>query len=112
MRPDHLLVQDALDAVVEVIDTTPATRAEFDAEKLVRSRHLQIVGEACWRISQQLKDQHPQIPWRQIAGMRHVLVHDYFQVNWDRVYDTARNHVPLLEPQLRSVLASLPPAAP
>ena len=113
MRPDNLLVQDALDAIAEVIDTTPATRIEFDANKLVRShvlRNIQIIGEACWRMSQPLKDSHPQVPWRQIAGMRHVLVHDYFQVNWDRVYHTARNHVPLLKPQLDAVLASLPGA--
>jgi uncharacterized protein with HEPN domain len=115
VREDRLLVQDVLDAVTEVIDTTPSNRADFDANKLVQShvlRHIQIIGEACWRISQPVKDQHPQVPWRLIAGMRHVLVHDYFQVNWDRVYDTARNHVPMLKGQLDAVLASLPPTSP
>jgi uncharacterized protein with HEPN domain len=115
VRSDRLLVQDALDAVGEVMDTTPPTRQAFDQNKLVRShvlRNIQIIGEACWRMSQTLKDQHPQVPWRQIAGMRHVLVHDYFQVNWDRVYDTAVKHVPLLKPQLDAVLEALPPATP
>jgi uncharacterized protein with HEPN domain len=56
-----------------------------------------------------VKDQHPHVPWKQIAGMRHVLVHDYFEVNWARVYETARNRVPVLKPQIEAILASLPP---
>jgi uncharacterized protein with HEPN domain len=74
-------------------------------------RHIQIIGEASWRITQDVKDQHPEVPWKRIAGMRHVLVHDYFEVNWVRVYETARNHVPALKPQIETILASLPPDA-
>jgi len=77
VRPDKLLLQDILDSITEVLDTTPATQAEFDANKLIGTyilRHIQIIGEASWRLSQPIKNQHPQVPWRQIAGMRHVLV--------------------------------------
>lgn len=111
MRPDKLLLQDVLESIAEVLDTTPSTQAQFDANKLIGShvlRHIQIIGEACWRLFQTLKDQHPSIPWKQIAGMRHVLVHDYFEVNWKRVYETARDHVPVLKPQVEAILASLP----
>ena len=47
------------------------------------------------------------MPWKLISGIRHVLVHDYFEVNWDRVYDTARNHVTALAPRVEAILASL-----
>ena len=112
MRTDRLLLEDMLEAIDEVLDTTPPTRAAFDADKLVRShvlRHIQIIGEAAWRVSARVKERHPEIPWKLIAGMRHVLVHDYFEVNWERVYQTARDHVPPLKPRIQAVLAALPP---
>lgn len=111
MRTDRLLLQDILDSIAEVIEATPATDAEFKASKYVQShvlRHIQIIGEACWRLSATIKDQHPAVPWKKIAGMRHVLVHDYFEVNWTRVYQTARDHVPPLKPRIDSILGSLP----
>lgn len=112
MRPDRLLLQDMLESIREVIETTPSSRADYDADKFVRShllRHIQIIGEAAWHISPLVKARHPQVPWRPIAGMRHVLVHDYFEVNWARVYDTARDHIPALEPQIEQILSIVPP---
>ena len=87
MRTDRLLLQDILDLIAEVVDAAPPTEAEFNACKFVQShvlRHIQIIGEAAWRLSGAVKDQDTAIPWKKIAGMRHVLVHDYFEVNWTR----------------------------
>ncbi len=84
-RANRLLLQDILDSIAEVLDTSPATQEEFEANKLVQShvlRHIQIIGEAAWRLATPLKDSHPEIPWKRIEGIRHVLVHDYFKVNW------------------------------
>jgi uncharacterized protein with HEPN domain len=111
MRPTRLLLQDILDSITEIVDHTPSVQRDFDADKLVQShvlRHLQIIGEAAWRLPNELKDRHPEIPWRQMAGMRHVLVHDYFEVNWGRVYQTAREDIPALELPITAILNSLP----
>jgi uncharacterized protein with HEPN domain len=110
VRSDRILLQDILESIAEVVENTPKSETDFDANKFVRShllRHIQIIGEASWRVSQAVKDAHTEVPWRQIAGMRHVLVHDYFQVNWSRVYITAREHVPVLKTQIEAILVSL-----
>ena len=112
MRPDALLLQDILEATDEVIGTMPATRAQYDANKLVRShlvRNIQIIGEAASLVSDALKGRNPQVPWRAIAGMRHAIVHDYFEIDWDEVYSTSVHDVPALRPQIEAILASLPP---
>ena len=70
-----------------------------------------IVGEATWTLSQPLRKQNPQIPWKQIEGMRHIMVHDYFKVDWNIVYTTAKDDIPRLKPQIEAILASLPPEA-
>jgi uncharacterized protein with HEPN domain len=71
-----------------------------------------IVGEAAWRLSKAVKDAHPHVPWRQIEGMRHILVHDYFKVDWNIVYITAQTHIPAFKPVVEEILASLPPDVP
>jgi len=112
MRPDRLLLEDILEAIDEVLDVMPPTRAEFDANKLVRShvlRHIQIIGEAASRVSAELKERHPEIPWRSIAGMRHAIVHAYYQVDWNEVYGAATRDVPLLKDKVRAIVDSLPP---
>jgi len=112
MRPDRLLLEDILEAIDEVLDVMPPTRAEFDANKLVRShvlRHIQIIGEAASRVSAELKERHPEIPWRSIAGMRHAIVHAYYQVDWNEVYGAATRDVPPLKDKVRAIVDSLPP---
>jgi uncharacterized protein with HEPN domain len=103
-RGDRLLLQDILEAIAEVHQYLPADRAAFDASAPLRShvyRHVMIVGEAAGRLSKQLKSRNPQVPWPRIEGMRHVLVHDYFKVDWNILYNTARVDIPLLRPPNR-----------
>lgn len=112
MRPDRLLLQDMLEAIEEVLETTPGRREDFDSNKLVRShllRNIQIVGEAAVRISKELKDRHPEVPWRLLTGMRHVIVHDYFEIDWNAVYDTSLRDVPSLKPLIVGIVAASSP---
>jgi len=102
---------DILDAIDVVAAYLPNDRAAFDAAPPVQShiyRHLMMVGEATWRLSPSLKHRHPQLPWKQIEGMRHILVHDYFRVDWDIVYATAKTHIPAFRPLVETMLRELP----
>lgn len=111
MRSDRLRLEDILQAMDVIEHYLPGDRAAFDANPPVQShvyRDLMIVGEAAWRLSHAIKDQNPHVPWRQIEGMRHIMVHDYFKVDWDIVYTTATTQVPVLKPQIEAMLRSLP----
>jgi uncharacterized protein with HEPN domain len=115
MRSDRLYLQDIIDAIGEVHRYLPADRSAFDANPLLQShilRQVQIIGEAVFRITDATKDANPSVPWRQIAGMRHILVHDYFRVDWNIVFQTASKDVPTLKPAIERILASLPPDKP
>jgi uncharacterized protein with HEPN domain len=63
---------------------------------------IEIIGEAAARIGAETKQAHPDIPWAEITGMRHRLVHGYFEVNLERVWDTVQEDIPdliaLIEP--------------
>jgi len=69
-------------------------------------RALEVVGEAAKRIPPDLKVRYPALPWREMAGMRDKLVHDYFGVNLQVVWETAVEEAPALEAAMRSLLAS------
>ena len=75
------------------------TQDEFRKDPKTQSailHQLTIIGEAVKRLSMPLRDQHPQIPWRQIAGMRDFLIHAYDIVDLDTVWQVAETDIPAL----------------
>ena len=60
-------------------------------------RQFEIIGEATKRISLDFRDNHPDIPWSHMAGMRNVLIHDYIDVNFEIVWKTANEDIPLVK---------------
>jgi uncharacterized protein with HEPN domain len=66
---------------------------------------VEIVGEAAGRVSPELKERHPAIPWGRIVGMRNRLVHGYFEIDYDQVWATLTEDLPPLIERLESILA-------
>ena len=83
------------------------TRQSLDTDrKLVFAmvRAIEIVGEAASRISQAGRDEQPHIPWPAIIGMRNRLVHAYFDIDLDRVWDTITDDLPSLIAELERII--------
>ena len=90
------------------------TRRSLDSNRmLVLSlvKSIEIVGEAAARVAKDCQDQHPSIPWRDIIGMRNRLVHAYFEVDLDRVWDTVTDDLPPLVKSLELILSPEDPDA-
>jgi len=67
-------------------------------------KSLEIIGEASRNISDDLRKAHPEIPWRQMIGMRNKLVHHYFGVDWEIVNDALENELPEIKLKLAKIL--------
>jgi len=68
-------------------------------------RALEIIGEATKKLPASLKEHYSEIPWREIAGMRDKVIHDYFGVNLRRVFETVRQDLPPLRESLARILS-------
>ena len=81
-------------------------REDLDTDEMLSFallRALEIIGEAAAHVSQAARDALPQLAWREIVGMRHRLIHAYFDVDLDRVWDTVTHSVPDVLEQLEAV---------
>ena len=83
------------------------TASDFMADETLQRafiRSIEIIGEATKHLSQQFRESHPQIDWRSMAGMRDRLIHGYFGVDLDLVWEVVAVRVPELRSQLSALL--------
>lgn len=99
----------ACDSVTSFVQRTD--RNAFLADDSCQSavvHKLEIIGEAARGVSDAIRQDHPEVPWRLIVGFRNLAVHEYFATDWEIVWDTAVRHAPVLREQIAAILAVLP----
>lgn len=109
---DEERLRHMLDAAKEAAEFSDGkTRNDLDDDRklaLALVKEIEIIGEAAFRISESTKADLQQIPWPEIVGMRHRLVHAYFQINHDILWDTVKRKLPPLISALEKALTASP----
>ena len=109
--PDSLFMSHMLAAIGRIAELTARTdRNAFDRDWVIQDaviRELEVLGEAAGRLSAEFVKAHPEIPWREITGIRHKLIHDYFVVDLGVVWRTATVNVPEVTSLLKTAAATL-----
>ncbi|MGB8992579.1 MAG: DUF86 domain-containing protein [Desulfobaccales bacterium] len=110
MRDDRERLRDILEAIEHIGKYVAKGRTAFQADELIQAwflRHLQIIGEACRSLSASVRNRHPEIPWSKIIGMRHILVHDYFDIDLPPVWNVVERELPELKKHVTAILNEL-----
>ena len=110
MRSDRKRLLDILEAIDKVDAQSDVERKEFDTHELLQVwfvHYLQIIGEAASRLSDDFRARHAEVPWGQLIGMRHILVHGYFEVDLDIVWNAVKNDIVKLKAQILDIVHSM-----
>ena len=107
MSDDSVYLQHIRDALADIAAYTGAWRDAFFAERMRQDatlRKLEIIGQAVKKLSDETRSREPEIAWKQIAGMRDKVIHDYFGVNLEIVWAVIENELPKLEQAIDRLL--------
>jgi len=110
MRDPKERLRDILEAIAAIERYRDRERSAFEQDEMLQVwflRHLQIIGEAARRLPEEIRHLAPDIPWHKIIGMRNVLVHGYFAIDLDVVWNAVQQDVPLLKTAVEALLKKL-----
>lgn len=110
MKRDLVYLRHIQDAISKIESYVSAGRDVFMTTSHWQDavvRQLEIIGEATKRISDELRSKHTDIPWRRIAGMRDVLIHDYMGVDLSAVWEVTQHDLPQLKQKIEAILKKL-----
>jgi len=109
VRSDVERLRDILEAIDQIRKYSSKGRETFERDELIQiwiAHHLARLGEAVARLSPSLRRRRS-VPWKQVIGMRNILVHEYFRIDPETVWTAVELHLPPLEKQVRQILAEL-----
>lgn len=109
MKTDLAYLRHIMDSIAKIESYATVQKEEFMTVSHWQDaiiRNLEIIGEATKQLSKPLKEQYPDIPWRNIAGLRDVLIHNYMGVDLESVWNVIENDLPSLKEQLGRIITN------
>lgn len=107
MKDDLVYIRHILDAIEKIEGYVSVGRDEFMAASHWHDAtilQLQIIGEATKNLSQTTRSTYTEVPWRLIAGLRDVLIHNYMGVDLDAVWQITQHDIPVLKQHIREII--------
>ena len=98
-------IRDAIDLIFEY--TEDLNKTSFNLKDMIQDaviRRIEIIGEAAKNVSIDFREKYPDIPWKIIAGMRDKLIHGYFNVDVERVWNVIVKDIPALKKQIEDII--------
>jgi len=110
-KDDKVYLRHVLDAIAQVEDYLKGTTAKkFLQTRLLQDavvRQLEIIGEASRYLSNEFHERHPEIPWGQIIGLRNRLIHAYFSINFQTIWEIIEHDLPSLKQNVERLLEEM-----
>jgi len=108
LRDVRLYLEDVLEAISRIEEYTASMSLDdLAGNRLVVDgvvRNLEVIGEACRALPEEIRERYADVEWRKITGLRNILIHNYFGIDLEIIYDLIKNNLPDLKKRVLEIL--------